>query len=194
MISGKASVPSIVAIVIIGFIFFTALSARGEEAPFPSYGSGAVQVRIYTDYFCPPCRAMEPSLEPVLRKLIKKNLITLTLVDTPFYPHSALYARYFLYTLNKRNNFEHALKVRNLLFDTAADGQITKNEEIENLFKNKKIPFSAFDPRPAFDRFNTLLKEDNIEATPTCVIVREGNKETFIGGKDILNALGQLQR
>ena len=49
---------------------------QGKNMPFPTYGSGAIQVRIYTDYFCPPCRGMEPAVEPLLRNLIKKNAIT----------------------------------------------------------------------------------------------------------------------
>ena len=61
---------------------------QGKNMPFPTYGSGAIQVRIYTDYFCPPCRGMEPAVEPLLRNLIKKNAITLTMVDMPIYRQS----------------------------------------------------------------------------------------------------------
>ncbi len=119
----------------------TAGHARGqEEAPFPTYGSGAVQVCIYTDYFCPPCRGMEPAVEPILRDLIKRNVIRVTLVDTPFSGLSVLYARYLLYALNTRNDFEHALRVRNTLFEAAASKNITTKEGIEGLFKSKGIP------------------------------------------------------
>lgn len=51
-------------ITIITVLILTAGSARGQDTPFPTYGSGAVQVRLYTDYFCPPCRKMEPEAEP----------------------------------------------------------------------------------------------------------------------------------
>ena len=84
-------------------------SAAERNPPFPSYGSGAVEVRIYSDYFCSPCRAMEPAVEPILKDLLKKKVIQLTLVDTPFHPHTALYARYFLYALKKNNDVDHAL-------------------------------------------------------------------------------------
>ena len=31
----------------------------------PSYGQGKINVRVYTDYFCVPCRAGEPKIEAV---------------------------------------------------------------------------------------------------------------------------------
>lgn len=179
-------------ITIITVFILSAGSARGQDAPFPTYGSGAVQVRIYTDYFCPPCRGMKPAVEPVLRALIKRNVIQATLVDTPFNKYSPLYARYFLYALNARNNFEHALKVHNILFDAAAGRAVKTKEGTEELFRSKGIPYQALEPKPAFDRYNALIKEDGIDATPSCVIIRAGKKEKFIGGTDIINALKGL--
>jgi len=166
--------------------------AQGQDVPFPAYGAGAVQVRIYTDYFCPPCRGMEPAVEPILRELVKKNVIRLTLVDTPVYRDSALYARYFLYALNAKNDFEHALMVRNTLFEAAAKKNITTAEKIEELFKSKGIHYSAFEPKPAFNQYNAFIKEDKINATPSCVIITGGEKKTFVGGTDIINALKGL--
>jgi thiol:disulfide interchange protein DsbA len=193
MILKKNFFSALLIITIAAFLFASALSARGQEAPFPTYGSGAIEVRIYTDYFCPPCREMEPAVEPVLKNLLKKKAIRLTLVDTPFNPSSPLYARYFLYALAKKNDAEHALKVRNILFDAAARKNVTTKEGIEELFRSKRIRYTAFEPKPAFDRFNALIKEDNINATPNCVIIKGGNKETFVGAADIIKALKGLK-
>jgi len=167
----------------------TGLYAQGQETPFPTYGSGAVQVCIYADYFCPPCRGMEPAVEPLLRDLIKRNVIRVTLVDTPFNKYSPLYARYFLYALKAKNDLEYALKVRNILLDAAAKNNVTTKEGIEELFRSKGIRYAAFEPKSTFDRYNALIKEDIIDATPTCVIIRAGKKEKFVGGPDIINAL-----
>jgi thiol:disulfide interchange protein DsbA len=167
--------------------------AQGQEPPFPAYGSGKIEVRIYTDYFCAPCQGMEPALEPFLRDLVKNNVIRVTLVDTPFSRTTLIYAKYFLYALTSKNDLEQALKVRNLLFDTAAGKNVTTKEGIEELFKNKGILYTVFDPKVVFDRFNTLFKEDRIDATPSCVIVKGGKKETFVGGADIINALKGLK-
>lgn len=177
----------------LGFISVSTLFAQGAAAPFPSYGTGAIQVRFYTDYFCPPCLAMEPMVEPVLRDLLKRKIITLTLVDVPFHRYSPLYAQYFLYALNGKSDLEHALKVRNILFEAAANSHATTKEQLEEIFKGKKIPYAAFDPKPSFKRYNTLITEDSIRSTPTCVIIKGVRKETFVGGQDILKALKHLQ-
>ena len=167
-------------------------SAAEQNPPFPSYGSGPVEVRLYTDYFCPPCRAMEPAVEPLLKDLLKKNAIRLTLVDVPYDQLTPLYARNFLYALKENNDLAHAFRVRNILLEAAIRENVTTQERIEALFKKKGIPFSVFDAKPVFDRYNALLKEDKINATPTCVVIKNGQKKAFVGGPDIINALKAL--
>ena len=167
--------------------------AQGQDVPFPTYGSGAIQVRIFSDYFCPPCRAIEPALEPLLKDLIKNHIIRVTFVDVPFSSNTPLFAGYFLHALHAKNDFDHALRVRNILFEAATDKSISTKETIEELFNRKKIPYTIFDTKPAFERFNVLIREDNINTTPTCVIVEGGKKKHFIGRKDIVKALEQLQ-
>ena len=107
---------------------------------------------------------MEPAVDPILKDLLKKNVIRLTMVDTPFHPHTFLFAKYFLYALKKNNDVEHAFRVRNILFDATADKSVTTNERIEAIFKEKGIPFAVFDVKPVFNRYNALLKEDKINS------------------------------
>jgi len=183
----------LVVIAVWEFIAVGVLFAQSPAAPFPAYGAGAIQVRFYTDYFCPPCLAMEPAVEPVLRDLLKRKVITLTMVDVPFHRYSPLYAQYFLYALKGKNDLEHALKIRNILFEAAADTHVTTREQLEEAFKSKRIPYAVFDPKPSFNRYNALITEDSVRSTPTCVIIKGGKKEAFIGRQDILNALKHLQ-
>jgi len=161
--------------------------------PFPTFGTGPIKVRIYTDYFCPPCRGMEPQLEPVLEDLLNRNVITLTLVDTPFYRYSALYARYFLYALNGKNSYNQAFRVRTVLNEAAENRHFTTKERLEEIFKAKDIPWREFDPKSILDRYNALIKEDHIDATPSCVIIRTGRKDKYVGDQDIVKALKVLQ-
>lgn len=193
MNSRKVLMTGLCITLITGFISLSAFLAHANNISYPTYGSGAIQVRIYTDFFCHPCRGTEPAVEPVLKDLLKRNIITLTMVDTPFYRYSSLYAKYFLYAIQAKNSFEHALMVRNTLFDATDNKYITTAERIEEVFRNKKIPFIAFDPKSTFEWFSALLKYDKINATPSCVIVRGNNRETFVGGEDIINALKRLQ-
>ena len=167
-------------------------SAAEQNPPFPAFGSGPVEVRLYTDYFCPPCRAMEPDVEPILKDLLKKNAIRMTLVDVPFNQLSAVFARNFLYAFKANNDLEQALKVRNVLQNAATDKEIKTQERIEALFREKGIAYRIGDPKPVFDRYTALLKEDKINATPTCVIIKEGQKKAYIGGEDIIKALKTL--
>jgi len=162
-----------------------------DNLPFPSYGNGKVMVRVYTDYFCPPCRAAEPELEPLLIDLVKSKKITLVFVDTPIYKDSQIYAKYFLYAINKTNDFEYAIKARSVLFDAAANK--TSKDSLEEFLKGKGIAFTSFDATPVLKRLNALLQEDKVDATPSCVIVKDGKPEKKIGGGEILKAIKAIQ-
>lgn len=166
--------------------------ARGQGVFFPQYGSGPVEVRIYSDYFCPPCRSMKPQMDPVLQDLLKRDIITLIWVDTPFYRHSALYARFLLYALMAKSDSDHASFVRNVLNEAASGRQVTTEAHIEALFKSKGIPYTTIEVGPVFERYNALIKEDQINATPTCVMIKAGKKEKIIGGPEIIAALKRL--
>lgn len=192
----KVFVAGLLMIILAGLIVAGIGSAEERNQPFPSYGSGPVEVRLYTDYFCPPCRAMEPAAEPILIELLKKNAIRLILVDVPFNQHTPLYARNFLFALKENNDLEHAFRVRNILLEASTQKDVTTQERIEALFREKGVPvsvfFSVFDAKPSFDRYNALVKEDKINATPTCVVIKNGQKKAFVGGPDIINALKGL--
>lgn len=189
----NAFVSGLLATILAGLIVAVDGSAEVRNPPFPSYGSGPVEVRIYSDYFCPPCRAAEPDMEPILKDLLKKKVIRLTLVDVPFHPLTSLYAKYFLYAIKENNDVEHAFRVRNILFEASTNKSVTTPERIEAIFKGKWIPYAVFDTKSAFEGYKALLKEDKINATPTCVIIKNGQKKAFVGGPDITNALKSLQ-
>jgi thiol-disulfide isomerase/thioredoxin len=182
-----------IVIAVLGFISGNSLLAKGPAAPIPAYGTGAIQVRFYTDYFCPPCLAMEPAVEPVLRNLLKKKIITLTMIDVPLHRHSPLFAQYFIYALKGKNDLDQALKVRHILFEAAASTHVTTREQLEEVLQSKGIPYEIFDHQPYFNRYNDLIKEDRISSTPTCVIIKGDKKEAFGGRQDILKALKNLQ-
>jgi thiol-disulfide isomerase/thioredoxin len=192
MVLKKAFTLGVCSMILIALIVVKGGWAEEKSLPFPSYGSGPVKVRLYTDYFCPPCREMEPYAEPILKDLLKKNAIRLTLIDVSLNKLTTLYTRNFLYALKENNDSEHAFQVRNILQNAATVKGVKTQEQIEALFKEKGIPFSSFDAKPAFDRYNDLIKEDRIDGTPTCVVIKNGQKKVFDGGPDIINALKAL--
>ena len=179
-----------------GFLSFSVAGspfAGGGDPPLSTYGAGAIRVRIYSDYCCPPCRGMEPQAESLLRDLVKRKRIQVTFVDTPFHKNSSLYIRYFLFALKAKNDLEQALKVRRVLFEAASREDVTTKEGIESLFRSRRIPFTVYEPRPTFDRFQALIREDGVHSTPTCVLIGKTGKETITGRFDIVKALQGLK-
>jgi hypothetical protein len=174
-------------------IFFkgSATPAYAEDIVIPSFGSGKIQVRLYTDYFCNPCRALEPKIEPLIIDLVEKGMITITFIDTPIHPQTTLYVKYFLYILNENKKFKHALHARSVLFEAAKE-KIKDSEKLEAFIKKKGIPFKPFDPSATFKIFSESIKKDMIKATPTCVIYKDGKGETF-DGRDIKSALEKIK-
>lgn len=166
--------------------------ADNHDRWFPSYGTGAVEVRLYTDYFCPPCQAMEPQVEPLLKELLKKNKIRLILVDVPIHKLSPLFSRNFLYAFKANQNLEQVFRIRNVLQNAAIRKEVVTQARVEELFRKTGIAWSFWNPQPTFDRYNELMNEDNINATPSCVIIQNGTKNTIVGDADIVNALKSL--
>lgn len=166
---------------------------RAGETPNPSFGEGKTHVRLYTDYFCPPCREMEPDIEPLLTELLRDKVIRLTFVDTPFYRYSSLYARYFLYAMNDTKTTENAFLVRRSLIE-AAKKKISDAQKLEAFLNEKKIGFKPYDVKPAFNAMSGYLKQDNIEKTPTCLIEKNGKNSKYEGRPDITDALDKLRQ
>ncbi len=174
------------------FLQVTSVKGRCAETVIPSFGDGKTNVRLYTDYFCPPCRQMEPDIEPLLKELIRDKVITLTFVDTPFYRYSSLYVRYFLYAINEKKDLEHTLYVRRSLIEAAKKG-LDNAQKLEAFLKEKKITLKPFDPKPVFDSLSRHLKEDGIDATPSCVIESNGKTSKYSGAGNITDALTALR-
>ena len=157
-----------------------------------SFGKGKIEARLYSDYFCSACKTLEPNIEYLLIDLVKRNIITVTFVDTPLHKHSALYARYFLYILNSKKEISHALKARSLLFE-AAQQNITDKEKLEAFLTSRGIKFKTFDPQPVFTMLQQYLKGDQIRATPTCVVINGEKKDFYQGGPNITRILESLK-
>lgn len=181
-----------------GFILFIVLfkgivtPAYADEIILPSFGNGNIEVRLYTDYFCGPCRSLEPKLEPVIKDLVKRNIINITFIDTPIHSYTKLYARLFLYSLKEKREINHVFRVRTALFE-AAKNKVMEEKEIEEILKNKGIRFKPFDVIPTLNIYSSFIKEDKVTATPTCVILNGNKKEDFKGYADILKAFESLR-
>lgn len=191
----KKQIPLITVMAILGLLFLlfafkgSVTPAFAEENFITSFGSAPVHVRLYTDYFCVPCRAAEPEIEALLTKLLEKNAIQLTLIDTPVHKETPLYARYFLYILNENKRlFAQAMLARSALFEAAAQNILT-SKGLEAFLAKKNLKFKPLDATPIFKALENYIKEDGIHSTPSCVIYGPKGKEVSTGKVDIIKGL-----
>ncbi len=174
------------------FLFAVTGTVSAQEMSLFSFGKGQTQVRLYADYFCGPCRNLEPKIEYLIGDLVRRNAVNITFIDAPFHKYSSLYAKYFLYILNLKKDISRALKARNILFEAAANS-IFDQDGLETFLQAKGMGFRAFDVKATGDILQNYLREDQITSTPTCVIIRGKKKEVAVGLDDILKALEQLK-
>lgn len=173
------------------FLFSFAGSLRpayAEENFITAFGAGPVTVRLYTDYFCAPCRAAEPKIEALLSDLMDKKAIRLTIVDTPMHKDTPLYAKYFLFILNEKRSFSRALSARAVL-NEAASQNIANAAALEGFLNKMGFRFKPMNAAPVFASYEHYIKEDGVNSTPTCVIITSKGKEIFVGGENIARAL-----
>jgi thiol-disulfide isomerase/thioredoxin len=186
---------SVVFFCLLVFVYSVAPAAGAEKEAVPSYGQGPHEVLIFSDYFCPPCQALEPNLEPVLDALYKQGSVKITFVDTPMHRETPLFAKFYLYAAKAAPDYRAAVRARQVLFALAGkENVIWMDERIEDAFRKEKIAFTPFDFRTAQPELNRLIREHRVDSTPTCVILSPGKKaKKYTGAGDILKGLTSLQ-
>jgi hypothetical protein len=158
-----------------------------------AFGKGAVEVRVYTDYFCEPCGAEEKEVMAAITELVAKNRIRVIFIDTPIHPETVLYAGYFLAAVNAKREFSQAVKTRAALF-AAAGLQINEKGKLEGFLAKEGLEIRPFDTAPIFTIYSKYIKEDRVNATPTIVILGPPGKQTLSNKEQILKALGALRK
>jgi protein-disulfide isomerase len=186
--------------VAVGVLLTCMLSVPGSTAPLfaadlalPAFGEGAVEVRVFTDYFCGPCGAEEQEVIAAITELVAKNRIRVLFIDTPLYPETVLYAGYFLAAINAKREFGQAVAARAALFE-ASGLQIRGKGELEGFLAKKGLEVRPFDTAPVFAQFSKLIKEERINSTPTIVIMGPQGKQILGNKEQILKALGDLRK
>jgi thiol-disulfide isomerase/thioredoxin len=179
------------------FITFisTAPAVSADKGSIPSYGQGPHEILIFSDYFCPPCQALEPKLEPVLDEFYAKGNVKITFVDTPMHRETPLFAKFYLYAAKAAPDYRAAVRARQVLFALAVKENVFwMDERIEEAFQKEKVAFTPFDFSTAQPELNRLISEYRVDATPTCVILSPGAKaQQYTGVGDILKGLATIR-
>jgi thiol-disulfide isomerase/thioredoxin len=192
---GGASVPVMIFRFLIVFLVITFSSCGKpsydmENPPVPSYGEGSIEVIIFTDYFCPPCQKLETELDPMMIKLLEKGDVKIIFVDAPVNKHTQLYAKYFMYSINARADFQGILKTRRTLFAAARTNAVFTEEDIASELRAQGIAFQPYDLRKVYTALNELMKYHDIRSTPTCVVkYSDSDIRKYMGPDDIKRGL-----
>jgi thiol-disulfide isomerase/thioredoxin len=155
-------------------------------------GAGPVEILLFTDYCCAPCRDIEPFLENTLPKLVSSE-VKVTFVDAPFSRKSALYSRYFLYAAEAASSPESIIHARSVLFGLAEKDNIESEQDMVKALGENNVDIKLVDTQPLMDHWKSLMETHDLRSTPTCVIIRPGKKTVqYRGVKAIPEALGRL--
>jgi len=158
----------------------------------PSLGKGQYEIVMFTDYFCPPCRRIDTKAEPLLKELLATNKVKITFIDVPFHSATPIYAKYYLYAANANSDVNNILHVRKILFEAAQVKHIQKENALISYLKEQKISWKAIDEKSIFPMLTAIIKENNIDQTPTCMIkYSTTNVKKYIGDDEIWKGLTQ---
>jgi len=71
--------------------------------------------------------------------------------------------------------------------------KLPDNTKLEEYLKAKGVKLTVTDPKPYFEAYTAILQEDKVTQTPTCVIIDQGKKATFVNAVEIPKALELLR-
>jgi len=161
----------------------------------PSVGSGAYEVTVFADYFCPPCRMIDAKAEPLFKELLATGKVKLTFVDVPFSRATPVYARYYLYAVNADASMDNVLNVRKVLFESAQGKRIQTEDVLVAYLKEQKIVWKPLNEKSIFPLLSALTKKNKVDQTPTCVIKYSvTDVKKFVGMNEIWDGLTKLKK
>jgi hypothetical protein len=162
----------------LSFLFFSISVDAAEKPKVPSYGSGPVELIIFTDYFCEECPSLEKELEAVLDKLLAKGEVKITFVDIPITGNlsSPIFTKYFLYATQSETGYANTLQARKFILKMAGQNTITEGA-IEKTFKTGGIAFKIFNYKPVLIESKILINRHKVNKAPAYVL-RYPKKDT----------------
>lgn len=167
-----------------GFAKFNPLEAAEksvkEEIAFGNMQS-PMEVYVFTDWECPPCRKIEPIIVNGREAIMKEA--KLIFVDLPLHTESLDFTPYNLsFMIHSKPQY---FKLRDGLTELSLDDKSPTEQQIEALAKKegtKYIQMNFAKISAATNYFETVAKQFDVDSTPTVVVVNANNKK----GKKLL--------
>jgi uncharacterized membrane protein len=196
---GKRRIPLLL-FVILGYLFVvltfsgSVTPAYGADRPSaPSYGTGPYELTIFTDYFCPPCQAVESDMDWYLNELLSKGGVKVTFIDMPLHELTPLYARYFLYVVNAGGGYREILHARKVLFELATANAAATDKALAQKLNERGVVFKSYDPKPVYAVLDKTIKEFKANATPSCFFKYSNTDiRKYVGPDEIRKGLADL--
>jgi protein-disulfide isomerase len=135
-----------------------------------------VEVYLFSDWQCPACRALEPTLEKIVPKIMDKA--RLVFVDTIVHKETLNYIPYNLsFLIHDKSKY---MQLRDILSNISTTTKEPTDEQIEKAIAPLGVKYqqlSYADIAVGIKYFKHLVKQFDIEATPTMVIIHNHEKK-----------------
>jgi len=184
--------------VILGFVFLWAffqsipLKIETGGRALPSFDRGDVKIRLYTDYFCGPCREVEPAAESVLYQLARKDRINLTFIDMPIHRPTPVYTAFYMSLAAREKSLDRVLQIRRALFQAAVK-KIENKEQLRAYLGREGFDSPAVNEKTDNADIAKYLQEDKIEGTPTLIVIQGNKKLKYFGRVEVIKGLQSLK-
>jgi protein-disulfide isomerase len=164
-----------------------------ERRLVTSYGDGAYELIIFTDYFCPSCQTLESDLDPLFNNLMERGGVRITFIDAPVHKLTELYGKYFLYAVNANRDFKEILHVGRVLFSIAKANTVSTEEALALELKAQRVVFQRYNLSNVYVTMNEIMKKYDIRSTPTCVVrYSDSDIHKYSGPEEIKEGLSLL--
>jgi uncharacterized membrane protein/thiol-disulfide isomerase/thioredoxin len=165
-----------------------------EQSPVPSYGSGPYELIVFTDYFCPPCQALESEMDPALNDILSRGGVKVTFIDLPIHKQTILFAKYFLYIAGTTHHFKDILHARKVLFALAKSQTIDNDDNLAKALTAQGITFNSYDLKAVYRALNQTIKTYSVRVTPTCIVkYSDSDTRKYSGTNEIRGGLAMLR-
>lgn len=158
-----------------------------------------VEVYFFSDWKCPACRALEPTIEKIAPKIMEKA--RLVFVDTIVHAETLNFIPYNLsFLINDKANY---LPLRAALTEISTTNGNPTDEQVEKAIAPLSAKYTHInyaDVAVGIKYFKHLVKEHDIEATPTMVIMNRKTKKSkkLMGSEinevNVMQAIDEMQK
>jgi protein-disulfide isomerase len=157
-----------------------------KESLFFGKADSPIEVYIFTDWFCPACRKVDPEIDKMLPDVQKNAKVYF--IDATVHPESLNFTPYNLSFLV--NNKDQYMQIRKAIEGLSEKNKTPSDTDIKNTIKPlgaKLKELSYSDVAVGVKFFKKLVKQFDITQTPTVVVINAETKKgkKFSGSSEI---------